>query len=140
VIPEHYAAVCGRTDLPKHASRGDNDAASPMTSDRKKPTTGFWITVALVAVLLAYPLSFGPACWIESRFLPDGSINSRFSGVYRPLLRVVNGGALPPWWQSTLFSYANLAADSKHSADIGFERKSQDWPTIHWRDVAKFGR
>lgn len=30
-----------------------------MTSDRKKPTAGFWITVAVVAVLVAYPLSFG---------------------------------------------------------------------------------
>ena len=34
-----------------------------MTSDRKKPTAGFWITVALVAVLVGYPLSFGPAGW-----------------------------------------------------------------------------
>ncbi len=33
-----------------------------MTS-RKKPTAGFWITVALVVGLVGYPLSFGPACW-----------------------------------------------------------------------------
>ena len=37
-----------------------------MTSDRKKPTAGFWITVALAGVLVGYPLSFGPACWISS--------------------------------------------------------------------------
>jgi hypothetical protein len=37
-----------------------------MTSPRK-PTAGFWITVALVAVLVGYPLSFGPACWSCSR-------------------------------------------------------------------------
>ena len=36
-----------------------------MTS--RKPTAGFWITVALVAVLVGYPLSFGPACWLMSR-------------------------------------------------------------------------
>ena len=30
-----------------------------MTS--RKPTAGFWITMALVAVLVGYPLSFGPA-------------------------------------------------------------------------------
>jgi hypothetical protein len=29
----------------------------------RKPTAGFWITVALVAVLVGYPLSIGPACW-----------------------------------------------------------------------------
>src|SRR5258708_4542836 len=46
-----------------------------MTSDRKKPTAGFWITVALVAVLVAgYPLSFGPACWKASRNLNDDSV------------------------------------------------------------------
>ena len=32
-----------------------------MTADRKTPTVGFWITVVLV-VLMAYPLSWGPAC------------------------------------------------------------------------------
>ena len=39
-----------------------------MTDDqKKKPSAGFWVTVALVVVLVAYPLSFGPACWITSR-------------------------------------------------------------------------
>jgi hypothetical protein len=27
----------------------------------RKPSAGFWITVTLVAVLVGYPLSFGPA-------------------------------------------------------------------------------
>ncbi len=30
-------------------------------TDSKKPTAGFWITVALVAALVGYPLSFGLA-------------------------------------------------------------------------------
>jgi len=34
-----------------------------MTSSRK-PTAGFWITVALLAVLVGYPLSWGPAWWL----------------------------------------------------------------------------
>ncbi len=33
----------------------------------RKTTAGFWNTVALVAVLVGYPLSFGPACWWLSR-------------------------------------------------------------------------
>ena len=36
-----------------------------MTS-RKKTGAAFWATVGL-AVVLAYPLSFGPACWLASR-------------------------------------------------------------------------
>jgi hypothetical protein len=35
-------------------------------TDREKPSAGFWITVTLVAVLVGYPLSFGPACWVTS--------------------------------------------------------------------------
>ena len=34
---------------------------------RKKPGVALWATVALVVVLVAYPLSFGPACWLASR-------------------------------------------------------------------------
>jgi hypothetical protein len=33
----------------------------------RKPSTAVWLTVALVAVLVGYPLSFGPACWIACR-------------------------------------------------------------------------
>ena len=29
-------------------------------TDRKKPGAAFWITAAVVAVLVGYPLSFGP--------------------------------------------------------------------------------
>jgi len=32
-----------------------------MTSDGKKPGVAFWTTVVVVVVLVAYPLSFGPA-------------------------------------------------------------------------------
>jgi hypothetical protein len=34
-----------------------------MTSP-KKPSVAFWATVVVVVVLAAYPLSFGPACWL----------------------------------------------------------------------------
>jgi hypothetical protein len=56
-------------------------------TDRKKPTAGFWITLALVALLVGYPLSFGPACWISShaahgeRLLPV---------IYWPLLKFMS--------------------------------------------------
>jgi len=33
----------------------------------KKPGVAFWATVVVVVALLAYPLSFGPACWIADR-------------------------------------------------------------------------
>jgi hypothetical protein len=43
-----------------------------MTPDRKHPSPAFWITVALVAVLVGYPLSAGPFGWLSyHRLLPD---------------------------------------------------------------------
>jgi hypothetical protein len=38
-----------------------------MTSSHKKPGVAFWATVVVVCLLIAYPLSFGPACWIATR-------------------------------------------------------------------------
>ena len=38
-----------------------------MGIDRKKPGVPFSATVLLVVMLVGYPLSVGPACWISSR-------------------------------------------------------------------------
>jgi hypothetical protein len=38
-----------------------------MTPAREKPGVAFWTTVVVVVVLVGYPLSFGPACWVTSR-------------------------------------------------------------------------
>ncbi len=48
---------------------------------RKKPGVAFWATVALVAVL-AYPLSFGPACWWLSNSKFD-DVELESGGVFR---------------------------------------------------------
>ncbi len=61
-----------------------------MTS-RKHPPAAFWISAALVAVLVAYPLSIGPVCWITSRI---GIGNRTVPAVYRPIIWACwrNGG------------------------------------------------
>ncbi len=78
-----------------------------MTPDHKKPTAGFWITVALIAVLV-YPISFGPACWITSQNL--GGLASpgqsdappRAMIVYCPLAKLSTSqsvaGRAARWW------------------------------------------
>jgi hypothetical protein len=55
-----------------------------MTTASKKPGVAFWAAVAVVAALVAYPLSFGPACWIASR----GQVSSSVLIAYRPLDRL----------------------------------------------------
>ena len=50
-------------------------------TDRKKPGVAFWATVALVVVLVGYPLSLGPACWINERTGMPVSQGYGFAGV-----------------------------------------------------------
>jgi hypothetical protein len=73
-------------------------------TDRKKPGVAFWATVALAVVLAGYPLSFGPACWISSRW--SGS-DLAFQTTFRPLVWVVDH-VWPNVWE-ILSPYASLA-------------------------------
>ncbi|HEY3963508.1 MAG TPA: hypothetical protein VGM05_03060 [Planctomycetaceae bacterium] len=34
-------------------------------TDRKKPGWAFWTALGLAVLLVGYPLSFGPACWMH---------------------------------------------------------------------------
>lgn len=54
-----------------------------MSKNRQKTGVAFWATVALVVVLVGYPLSFGPACWIASRSFPHN--HHAFRMAYRPI-------------------------------------------------------
>jgi len=69
-------------------------------ADRKKPSLTFWITVTLVALVVAYPLSFGPAVWGDAR----GHVNHWFvAQAYWPLLWTAIHGPKPAsaalrWW------------------------------------------
>jgi len=53
-----------------------------MTS-RKKPGVALWATVALVVVVVGYPLSFGPACWSTRRDLM--TFDRRAPRIYWPI-------------------------------------------------------
>jgi hypothetical protein len=55
-----------------------------MTS-RKKPGVAFWATVALVLVLVGYPLSLGPAVWLQTRGMMPKFISDFLMWFYTPL-------------------------------------------------------
>jgi hypothetical protein len=58
-----------------------------MTADRKKPGVAFWATVVLVAALVAYPLSFGPFCWLVYHdHLPNGRATRSALYFYSPII------------------------------------------------------
>jgi hypothetical protein len=106
-----------------------------MTSDRKKPGLAFCATVVVVAVLVGYPLSFGPACWItsyaEERW---GSCYEKHGGrlvdvIYQPMVQIAwdNNG----WFHNRhlIDDYAELLAQrgwrwgsSSHGPDEPFHQ------------------
>jgi hypothetical protein len=63
-----------------------------MTSSRKHPGVASRATVVVIALPLLYPLSFGPACWLQAR-LPGSSASTAVDVINRPILLM---------WASTL--------------------------------------
>lgn len=76
-------------------------------TDRKKPGAAFWVTVVVV-ILLMYPGSFGPACWLVGWGVLPTSATAK---VYYPLIWLAAGG--PQWVASTLWWYAGWSADGE---------------------------
>jgi hypothetical protein len=58
-------------------------------TDRKKPGVAFWATVVVVVVLVGYPLSFGPACWVTSHC---GIKGDWLFFAYAPMIWTLNHG------------------------------------------------
>src|SRR5262245_3874977 len=56
-----------------------------MIGGRKKPGVAFWTSIILVVLLLlAYPLSFGPACWLADRgIVPTKDVTDVFGPIIR---------------------------------------------------------
>jgi hypothetical protein len=75
-----------------------------MNSDRKKPSVAFWAIVVVVVFLVAYPLSFGPACWWVSRSADPELVSwsvlgaapePRAPGIYWPIGWLAENGPRP---------------------------------------------
>src|SRR6266478_8582324 len=68
-----------------------------LCKSRKKPGVTLWATVVVVVLLVVYPLSFGPACWIASR-----SERMKIPTFYWPIQTYVpycpGGGAAIAWY------------------------------------------
>ncbi len=64
-----------------------------MIQSHKKPTAGFWTAVALVAVLVGYPLSFGPACALVWR--NPLAFRSLVARTYSPMRFLATDGPAP---------------------------------------------
>jgi hypothetical protein len=72
-----------------------------MSASPQKPSASFWGTV-VIAALLTYPLSFGPACWLDER---TGVGANAISIVYRPIIWLATKNA---WVEEVVLHYAGL--------------------------------
>src|SRR5262245_22978664 len=66
------STITARGVRPSQHGRSHGGARLTMTPSHKKPGVAFWATVVVVVVLVAYPLSFGLACWWFSPPWSDG--------------------------------------------------------------------
>jgi hypothetical protein len=83
-------------------------------TDRKKPGAVFWATVLVVVVLVAYPLSFGPAFGVMSRKECPSWLRRSIIVAYRPCFEIADYGHGPVRdalaWYAELWS-ANVQPD-----------------------------
>jgi hypothetical protein len=56
----------------------------------RKPTAEFWITMALIAVLVVYPLSSGPATWLFIKSGKHAGLEVTMTLIYAPLGAIEN--------------------------------------------------
>jgi len=96
-------------------------------TDRKTTGAGFWATVVMLVGLVAYPLSFGPACWLTER--NPMTLNRVAPRFYSPIgwLCWQSGQARKVFnWYATLRGpdYVLLVpVDSSGSAVVGMSRR-----------------
>src|SRR5262249_9750022 len=70
-------------------------------TDRKKPGAAFWATLVVVVVLLAYPLSLGPAIWLAARgCFRDSTVQSFYMPVLWSAVQAESLDAAITWWGS----------------------------------------
>jgi len=80
-----------------------------MSDERKNTSIALWAIVALVAVLLAYPLSFGPLFWLGRHEMLPESVGEPLMVVYQPIVWLWIEGPNPI--SEVINSYLSLWVD-----------------------------
>jgi hypothetical protein len=62
-----------------------------------------WTGAGLAIALVVYPLSIGPAWWVECKFEHPKWMSVAFSGAYAPILAANNNG--PDWMHEAIWCY-----------------------------------
>jgi hypothetical protein len=106
-----------------------------MSKARKKPGIAFWSAIAALA-LAFYPLSFGPACWINERTqrlqgvgYTDGWGRQFILTTYRPIL---DWACKHPDGSEVVYWYAELGVRDHSGLCINYvELPNGGWQAVH---------
>jgi hypothetical protein len=108
-------------------------------TDRKKPGVAFWAGVAVAVLLVAYPLSFGPVCWLNQRTCPrSGHVYLYGTGYtfvaefYRPILTWM---ALRPPGSDLAYWYAEIGTRGRTPMTIQYAQLPDGRVSVnefHW--------
>lgn len=115
------------------------DEAAPIKK-RRRPFI-FWAAVVIVSGGVVYPVSFGPACWLDSRRNPEAdstTVSRPLNNFYRPIIELI--ARLDNEFSDAVLWYAELfAADGRRAqyATLGPPRsqKGTIWLVWHRRDL-----
>jgi hypothetical protein len=66
-----------------------------MSESHKHPSAAFWATVVVVLMLVAYPLSLGPAIWLRTRPGSPTWVRSAYWKIYAPIVWIYEHGPEP---------------------------------------------
>jgi hypothetical protein len=107
-----------------------------MSVNRKQPGVAFWATVVAVLVL-AYPISFGPACWlVDWGWLSSGFVSRAF----RPIVLAIDASDT---LRFGAYRYAGIGAEYPEWTVIRImdaagliPMKSGSWPRDMRHDIS----
>src|SRR5258708_34982723 len=92
---------------------------------RNKPGVAFWATVVVVIVLVGYPLSFGPACWLAR----GGALSPlAVAHAYRPV--VVSAGKSPSWVHRAAELYSGFMLRELRAEHVTEDIKAINFPAV----------
>src|SRR5262245_1055483 len=77
--------------------------------DRKKPGVAFWATLVVLAVLVAYPLAYGP--WLGYGDKVPRLLKPALGVAFSPLHALYHGGSAPAPYKRYLDRWTDISID-----------------------------
>jgi hypothetical protein len=101
-----------------------------MSEPKKKGGVAFWATVVVVVVLVGYPISLGPLCWLTSRMNFGGQV---VSILYRPLTAAISRAGPTYAKVGDAFVWYSMLGANRNWGWV----ETVDHPALRWMDTSR---